>query len=70
MKGQENGQTYYVFEYWPGYFALFADDNNSQNRDFWFSFNKGYTAVFHGNGGTVNGLDTWISEVDRDKDST
>ena len=41
-----------------------------KNRDFWFSFNKGYTAVFHGNGGTVNGLDTWISEVDRDKDST
>ena len=70
VKGQENGQTYYVFEYWPGYFALFADDNNSQNRDFWFSFNKGYTAVFHGNGGTANGLDIWISEVDRDKDST
>ena len=34
------------------------------------SFNKGYTAVFHGNGGTVNGQDIWISEVDRDKDST
>ena len=67
-KGIENGQRYFIHEYWPGYFGYAG--GTGQNRDFWFSFNKGYTAVFHGNGGTVNGLDTWISEVDRDKDST
>lgn len=67
-KGIENGQRYFIHEYWPGYFGYAG--GIGQNRDFWFSFNKGYTAVFHGNGGTVNGLDTWISEVDRDKDST
>lgn len=67
-KGIENGQRYFIHEYWPGYFGYAG--GTGQNRDFWFSFNKGYTAVFHGNGGTVNGQDIWISEVDRDKDST
>ena len=67
-KGIEDGQRYFIHEYWPGYFGYVG--GTGQNRDFWFSFNKGYTAVFHGNGGTVNGQDTWISEVDRDKDST
>ena len=67
-KGIEDGQRYFIHEYWPGYFGYAG--GTGQNRDFWFSFNKGYTAVFHGNGGTVNGQDTWISEVDRDKDST
>ena len=67
-KGIEDGQRYFIHEYWPGYFGYAG--GTGQNRDFWFSFNKGYTAVFHGNGGTINGQDTWISEVDRDKDST
>lgn len=67
-KGIENGQRYFIHEYWPGYFGYAG--GTGQNRNFWFSFNKGYTAVFHGNGGTVNGQDIWISEVDRDKDST
>lgn len=68
IKGIENGQRYFIHEYWPGYFGYAG--GIGQNRDFWFSFNKGFTAVFHGNGGTVNGQDIWISEVDRDKDST
>ena len=66
--GQENGQNYFIHEYLPGYFGIYG--SSGQNRDFRFYLNRGYTAVFHGNGGTVNGLDTWISEVDRIKDST
>lgn len=67
-KGQENGQNYFIHEYYPGYFGRYGGTGHS--RDFLFYLNPGYTAVFHGNGGTVNGLDTWISEVDRLKDST
>ena len=64
----EDGQRYFIHEYWPGYFGRFG--GTGQNREFRFYFDRGYTAVFHGNGGTVNGQDTWISEVDRDKGST
>ena len=62
-RDHETGQKYFLNEYWPGYFGLYGTPR--QNMEIWFSFEKGYTAVFHGNGGTVNGLDTWISEVDR-----
>ena len=66
--GQENGQQYVDQEYWPGFFARY--DGIGGDRNYSFGFEPGYTAVFHGNGGTVNGQDTWISEVDQVQNET
>ena len=60
---KENGQTCVIQEYWPGYMGMYG--YYGADRYYSARYDPGYTAVFKGMGGTVNGQDEWIAEVDK-----
>ena len=60
---KENGQTCVIQEYWPGYMGMYGYYGADRYYSAWYD--PGYTAVFKGMGGTVNGQDEWIAEVDK-----
>ena len=65
----EDGRSTTTFDYTPTYCPQQWAAEDSSASQLTASWSNGYTITYHGNGGTVNGLDEWIYEAHEDESS-